>query len=155
GLPGEVVKTVFSRDGKRIAALSWDWWAAVWERDTGQLLRLLAVPRGQFPDNAGLAFSPDGRRLAVSAGNTASLWDLETGELQRWTLPWGLTEAIAFPKSDQFLLFRTEVRDGSRSPDSGAPPTEYPRVCVLRNLLSPKPKVPVKIVTDFNRSVQG
>src|SRR5262249_36402505 len=101
GLPGQPVKAVFSRDGRRVAALSWEWWAGVWDRDTGRLLRICAVPRGQFPDNADLVLSPDGRRLAVSAGNTATLWDLDTGAARRWTLPWALTEALAFVGPDR------------------------------------------------------
>ncbi len=154
GLPGAVGKGVFSRDGRWVAALSGDWWAGVWARDTGRLLRLCPVPRGQFADNADLVFSPDGRRLAVSAGNTATLWDLETGTARRWTLPWGLTEALAFAGPDRLLLMRSEVRDGSRSPDSEAPATEYPRVCVLRDLLGPTPTKPLKVMDDFNRHIQ-
>ncbi len=154
GLPGAVVKAVFSRDGLRVAALSWDWWAGVWARDTGRLLRLCPVPRGQFADSADLVLSPDGRRLAVSAGNTATLWDLETGLVRRWTLPWALNEALAFVGPDRLSLVRTEVRDGSRPPDSEAPPTEYPRVCVLRDLLGPTPEKPLKVIDDFNWRVE-
>jgi serine/threonine protein kinase/WD40 repeat protein len=155
GLPGAVVKSVFSRDGRRVAAISWDWWAGVWERDTARLIRLCPVPRGQFPDNAALAFSQDGRCLAVSAGNTATVWDLETGAARRWTLPWALTEALIFAGPNRLLLMRQEVRDGSRPPDSQAHPTEYPRVCVLRNLLGQKPTEPLKVINDFNLHVQN
>jgi serine/threonine protein kinase/WD40 repeat protein len=154
GLPARVAKLVFSRDGKRVAALSFDWWAGVWERDTGRLLELVSVPRGQSADNADITLSPDGRRLAISAGNTATLWDIETGKVQRWTLPWALTEAVAFAGPDRLMLMRTEVRDGSRPPDSRAPSAQYPRVCVLRNLLGPKPAEPVKVISDFNWSVK-
>jgi WD40 repeat protein len=149
-----VVKAGFSRDGKRVAALSSDWWAGVWSRDTGRLLRLCSVPRGQFADNADLVLSPDGRRLAVSAGNTTTLWDLGSGETRRWTLPWGLTEALAFPDPNELFLFRKETRDGSRPPDSGAPSSEYPRVYTLRNLLGTKPIEPIKVISDLNGSVQ-
>jgi WD40 repeat protein len=153
-LPGSVVKVVFSRDGKRVAALSWDWWAGVWDRDTGRLLRIFAVPRGESADNADLTLSPDGLRLAVSAGNTATLWDVETGQAQKWALPWAMTEALAFPASDRLMLFRAEVRDGSRSPNSKAPAAEFPRVCVLRNLLGPRPTEPVEVIADFDQSVK-
>ena len=154
GIPGPVVKVAFSRDGKRVAALSWNWWAAIWDRDAGRLLRLCAVPRGLFADNADLAFSPDARSLVVSGGNTATLWDLSSGEARRWTLPWGLTEAIAFADAGHLMLMRSEVRDGSRPPDSAAPLASFPRVCVLRNLLGREPTEPVKIFADLNRSVQ-
>ena len=154
GLPNAVVKTTISRDGKRIAALAGDWWAGVWDRDTGQLLRLFEVPRGQFADNADLTFSPDAKSLAVSAGNTATLWDVDSGESRRWTLPWALSEALAFPDNDHLMLMRSEVYDGSRPPDSAAPPPSFPRVCVLRNLLGRRPTEPVKTITDLNWGVQ-
>jgi hypothetical protein len=154
GLPGSVAKVAFSRDGKGIAALSWDWWAGAWNRDTGRLLRLFPVPRGQSADNADLCFSPDGKRLAVSAGNTATLWDLDTGLSRQWTLPWGMTEAIAFSEPDHLFLMRAEVRDGSRSPDAGAPTGKYPRVCVLRDLLGPTPLEPARVITDLNRGIK-
>src|SRR4029079_7495641 len=40
-----------------------------------------------------------------------------------------------------------------RPPDSGAPPAQYPRVCVLRDLLGPKPKEPVRVITEMNWSI--
>jgi serine/threonine protein kinase/WD40 repeat protein len=153
GLPGAIAKAVFSRDGRRVAALSWDWWAGVWDRDTGRLLRICAAPRGPSADNADLVFSPDGRRLAVSAGNTATLWDIETGAARRWTLPWALGETLLFAGPDRLLLMRVETHDGSRPPGSELPPMEYPRLCVLRDLLGPTPTTPLKVITDFNWSV--
>jgi hypothetical protein len=38
-------------------------------------------------DNAGLAFSPDGRKLAVAARSEARLGDLDTGNSTSWKLP--------------------------------------------------------------------
>ncbi|MFI5455558.1 MAG: WD40 repeat domain-containing protein [Isosphaerales bacterium] len=154
GLPGSVMQVVFSRDGKRLAALSDNWWTGVWNRDTGRLVRLCYVPRGQFTGNADLAFSPDARSLAVSAGNTATLWNVESGAARRWQLPWGLADAIAFPDAEHLMLMRVEVRDGSRPPDSQAPPMSYPRVCVIRNLLGRNPKEPVKTIIDLNWGVK-
>jgi hypothetical protein len=49
---------------------------------------------------------------------------------------------------------RSEVRDGSRPPDSEAPATEYPRVCVLRDLLGTTPTTPLTVIIDFNWYVQ-
>jgi WD40 repeat protein len=42
---------------------------------------------GLTADNAGLAFSPDGRKLAVAARSEARLWDLDTGNSTSWKLP--------------------------------------------------------------------
>jgi serine/threonine protein kinase/WD40 repeat protein len=155
GMPGSIQKVAFSRDGKRVAALSQDWWAGVWDRDSGRLVRLFAVPRGLFHGHADLVFSPDAGSLVVSAGNTATLWDLQSGQSRQWSLPWGLTDALAFPDAGRLMLMRSEVSDGSRPPDSAAPPATYPRVCVLRDLFGPKPRQPIKTITDLRWSIQG
>ena len=149
GLPGSVMKVVFSRDGKRVAALSWDWWAGVWDRDTGRLIRLFAVPRGQFYGNADLGFSPDARSLAVSAGNTATLWNVESGEFRRWTLPWGLADAIAFPDAEHLMLMlprlatvrvRRILRHSSDLSSRLRPPQPS----------GPRPTECLKTITDLN-----
>ncbi len=154
GMPGPVVKLVFSQDGRRVAALSWDWWAGVWERSTGRLVRLISLPRGQFADNATLAFGPGGDRLATATGNTAALWDLTGGPDRLWSdLPWGLQEAILFRDEDHLMLMRVEVEDGSRPPDSEAPAGRFPRVCVLRDLLSADPRRPLRVIDEFRWGV--
>jgi serine/threonine protein kinase/WD40 repeat protein len=150
GIPGSIQKVAFSRGGKRVAALSKDWWAGIWDRDSGRLIRLCAVPRGLFHGNADLVFSPDARSLAVAAGKTATLWDVESGQSQQWPLPWGLTDALAFPDAGHLMLMRSEVSDGSRPPASPAHPRDYPRVCVVRNLLGQRPTERLKTITDFN-----
>ncbi len=155
GIPGSISKVVFSRDGKRVAALSKDWWAGVWDRDSGRLVRLCAVPRGLFHGNADLAFSPDARSLAVSAGNTATLWNLESGKFQRWNeLPWGLTDAIAYPDAEHLMLMRTEVSDGSRPPTSGRIQPSIPVcACSATSWASDQPSR-LKTITDFNWNVE-
>ena len=91
GLRGQVAWTCFSPDGRRVAGLSQTFEVGVWDRETGKLLRLLDAPVGLFADNAGLAFSADGRRFALAAGERATLWDVETGAvLGSWKLPGGL-----------------------------------------------------------------
>ena len=118
------------------------------------MLRVFAVPRGESADNADLTFSPDGRHLAVSAGNSATLWDIATGKARRWPLPWAQTEALAFAAPDRLMLFRSEVRDGPRPLDSVDTSSANPKLCVLRNLLGPRPDAAVKVISDFSHTVK-
>ncbi len=104
GLRGPVPKTIFSPDGRLVAGLSQDWQVAIWDRASGQLRITLDVPQGLVADNSGLAFSPDSRRFAFSAGHQAKLWDVDTGkELGAWPLPEGLVDSIAFPEGESTL----------------------------------------------------
>ncbi len=151
GLRGPVPKTIFSPDGRLIAGLSQDWEVAIWDRASGQLRITLDVPQGQSADNSGLAFSPDGRRFAFSAGHQAKLWDLETRqELGAWTLPEGLVDSIAFPGANRLFLLRVETQDERAVPDSQHDPKEFPRVLRLRMLLGDRPTEPIQVITDFN-----
>jgi WD40 repeat protein len=109
GLGNQIALVCLSRDGRWLAGLAHDWQLAIWELETGRLLRRLQVPRGVSPDNADLAFSPDGTRLAFAAGSAARLWEVESGkELGSWRWPVGLADRLAFPAPDQVLLFRME-----------------------------------------------
>jgi WD40 repeat protein len=71
-------RPVFSRDGKRVAAACGAWGVQVWDAATGEPgLRM----RGrEHPETAGLAFSPDGRRLFVAGTRAVAVWDLATGQ---------------------------------------------------------------------------
>jgi WD40 repeat protein len=151
GLMGQVQKTIFSPDGQLVAGLSQDWQVAIWDAASGQLRLILDVPQGLVADNSGLAFSPDGRRFAFSAGRQAKLWDADTGkELGAWKLPDGLQDTLAFRKDNQLLLLRMESIDGEPLADSLTSRVDHPRVMRLRNLLGDRPTHPVRVITDFN-----
>ena len=151
GLRGQVLKTIFSPDGRLVAGLSQDWQVAVWDRASGQLRIKLDVPQGLVADNSGLAFSPDGRRFAFSAGHEAKLWDLDTGkELGAWTLPEGTVDSIAFPTANQVFLLRVETKNIKASPTRKYAPNEFPCVLRLRSLLGDRPTEPLEVITDFN-----
>jgi WD40 repeat protein len=139
-----------SPDGKLIAGLSHDWQVGI--RETGGVLRhVLDMPRAGFADNAALALSPDGKRLAFCAGTEAGMWDVQSGyRLERWVgLPTGLTDQIAFHPNGGAYLFRTELDGGPNASwqrDS--------RLCRLRELLPGGGLRVVQTITDFPRHVE-
>jgi serine/threonine protein kinase/WD40 repeat protein len=139
GLASEIppTKVCLSRDARRIAALSIDWRAAIWDLPTGSLHDLFDVTPGTTADNAGLGFSHDGRKFAVAAGNEARMWDLETGDSLVWQLPPGLQDLLFFDDTGKRLfLFRMETADWTRAPDGGSPSRRSPRVGRMRDLLA-------------------
>jgi WD40 repeat protein len=155
GLETMVARIVFSSDGRLVAALAHDWQAGIWDRASGQLLHLIVLRPGLFVDNAWLAFDPTGRRIAFSAHEHATLWDLETGRLiQSWKLPPGLQDKLAFHGPDQLFLFRCETRDRV-PPVSEYHPKDHPRLYRLYNLLGPPPLRPINEILDHDWHCYG
>jgi eukaryotic-like serine/threonine-protein kinase len=139
GLASQVAisKVCFNRDATRVAAVSLDWRVGIWDLPSGNLCYLLDVSPGSTADNTGLAFSPDGRKFAVSAGSQAQLCDLETGESTRWQLPEGLVDTLVFDAGGKrLLLFRMETEDGIPSHDSSSATKPLSRVGRMRDLLA-------------------
>jgi RNA polymerase sigma factor (sigma-70 family) len=76
----------FSPDGKRLASATTTWdnskkaygagEVKVWDAETGQ--ELFSLP-GEI-NTLGLAFSPDGKRLAGAVDKTVKVWDAQTGQ---------------------------------------------------------------------------
>lgn len=69
-------------DGKQLAAGSWDGTVHVWDTQTGRLVQLLLTPAAAGT----LAWSPDGRILAVGTGvniRATFLYDANSGRLLR------------------------------------------------------------------------
>jgi serine/threonine protein kinase/WD40 repeat protein len=144
GSGNRIVKVVVSPDSRLVAALGIDWTLAIWDASTGRLLHVLDVPRGLSADNAGLAFSGDGRMFAFSAGREAVLWDLDAHrELTSWSLPRGMNDALAFHGTDQLLSLRTESRDNV-DPIGANSPLRSPPLLRLRNLLESEALKPVR-----------
>jgi serine/threonine protein kinase/WD40 repeat protein len=155
--PGShVEKLVFSLDGARLAALTQAWQVGVWDRRDGRLLRLLDVPPAHFIDNAGMAFSADGRQFAFSAGHEARLWDLETGaQIGIWSLPEGLQDQVHFREPGRILLGRCETKDGRGSPFGNHPSKDYPRVYVIRELSGREAARMLARIEDFSTHIYG
>jgi WD40 repeat protein len=152
GLDAQVDKTALSRDGRLVAALAEDYRVGIWDRSAGRLLRVLEAPIGNFTDNAGLAFSPDGQRFAFAAGTQAKMWEVETGEVLRsWKLPEGFQDNLAFLDGDRLISTRVETTDPG-APPYATNPEKYPRVVRIRNLDPDTPQLLAEI-TDLNLHV--
>jgi WD40 repeat protein/serine/threonine protein kinase len=81
GSTDRVDSVVFSPDGTKLAAGSWDGKARIWDAASGQVLKSLNPHAGQI---FGVAYSPDGEYLAAGSGSGLTyLWKAETGELAR------------------------------------------------------------------------
>jgi serine/threonine protein kinase/WD40 repeat protein len=113
----------WSADGKRLASLASNYELRVWDVERPvEAVRTIAAPHtgGFFAENAHLALSPDGKRLAYASGGSreaiAAVYDVESGrELGKWeNLPDGF-ETVAPVGRDGFVLVReqtvAEVRD--------------------------------------------
>jgi WD40 repeat protein len=98
-------------DGRFLATASWDRSIRVWDRSTGQLVRVL---NGHTAPVASVSFSPDGRYLASgSYDTTAKLWEWNlAGVEERLMMETGYSVCcVAFPR-DGHLLF-TASDDGT------------------------------------------
>jgi serine/threonine protein kinase/WD40 repeat protein len=139
GLTSEIppTKVCLSRDGLRVAALSLDWRAAIWDLPSGRLQHLFDVTPGITADNSGIAISPDGRSFAVAAGSEARMWELETGKCVTWQLPPGLLDTLFFDVTGKRLfLFRMESADSSEVPDRAPFLGRVPQIGRMRDLLA-------------------
>jgi WD40 repeat protein len=77
GHTDEVYRVAYSPDGRRLATASQDATVKIWDTATGGLLRTL--PGAARVGFWGLAFSPDGTRLAASDQFTVRVWDAASG----------------------------------------------------------------------------
>ncbi len=76
-LPGHgqrIIAVAFSPNGRHLSSASQDGTVLLWDPEDGRRIRAFDGVGGR-----GLAFSPDGRLLAASAGGRVKVWDLATG----------------------------------------------------------------------------
>jgi WD40 repeat protein/serine/threonine protein kinase len=104
GHTGLVVAVVWSPDGQRLAstATAWGnnsppfvWELKVWDKKTGKEVFSFQAPlvMRNWRNNHGVAWSPDGTRLAAACGNAVRVWDTQTWK-EEFALR-GYTEAIS------------------------------------------------------------
>jgi len=103
-LPGhsDVIQAlVFSPDGALLASTSADRGVRVWTLPGGELLHDLSSDDPTLH----VAFSPDGRTLAVARSNALELWDLASGEqlVALGTADYALAGALAFSPDGALL----------------------------------------------------
>jgi WD40 repeat protein len=89
GLPAPANAVAVSPDGTRLAAVSPDFTARVWDTPTGKQLHVLALPRPRLDlaiarhiDKGirSVLFTPDGRQLITAGSIGCQVWDVATGE---------------------------------------------------------------------------
>ena len=126
--------------------------------DSGRLRAIFDAPLGSYADNAGLAFSSNGRRLAYSVSGqhagVAVLWDADSGmELSCWKLPPGLQNVSTFAGPERLLHFQVETLSGSALPEYEVHWRQHPRVGRIRNLKADEPATVVAEMADFECKV--
>jgi WD40 repeat protein len=150
GMDMAVSLVAFSPDGKLVAGLSDDWQVAIWQCETGVLVRVLDAPRGYWSDNAGLAFNHDGTQFACLTGTEAKLWDLRSGEEMRsWSMRAGSIDKLTFDPAGSLIAARIERRNGEGLPTSQTKDI----VCRVRNLSVKEWRAPLVEVDDFPANV--
>jgi DNA-binding beta-propeller fold protein YncE len=124
GHADRVRSVTFSPDGRRLVTGGGDRMVAIWDVATGQQVRSLDGEGG-----AGIAVSPDGKSVAVGAGNGVKVFDLATGRGSGGrALAAGTVTALTFSPDGRHLAVGTsdgrvevwDVTKGGLQP--GAPP---------------------------------
>ena len=77
GPPWSANTVAFSGDGSQVASVANDGMVAIWDRSS---FKLITAFKGHMQGAHGVAFSPDGRRLATGGNSrdVVKLWDLST-----------------------------------------------------------------------------
>jgi WD40 repeat protein len=76
GHVGPAFAVAFRPDGKQLATCAMDQTVRLWDARTGKEVRVLRL---EFPA-MGLAYSPDGMRLAAAVKHDLRVWEVETGK---------------------------------------------------------------------------
>ena len=107
----EVAKIAYSRDGNRIASLSINGTAVVWNAKTGELLQTFVVPVSdgwyQLHD---IEFSADDKYLITNMSQSPSpvVWDVATGEPVRF-LSGKVSRSMALSRDGKYIAYKPGV----------------------------------------------
>lgn len=150
GLDARPAFMAFSRDGRRVAAVSFSWRLAVWDVETGALLRILDVPEGPWADNSAIILSGDGAKVTAASGEVACQWNVSDGALvSRWKLPPGGQNCLAYTRNGELFLARTELKSEEAYPYAPFLFPQYPRTQRIRSL---KSKDQLELINELNDS---
>jgi RNA polymerase sigma factor (sigma-70 family) len=100
-----ILDLAYSPDGKLLATADALGVIGLWDVSTGQKVRTLLSPGGQW--RHALAFDPPGKVLAVAsqAADSVTLYDVATGaELRRCRRPGALIQSLAFARGGRLLV---------------------------------------------------
>ncbi|HVX63917.1 MAG TPA: serine/threonine-protein kinase, partial [Pirellulales bacterium] len=100
---GEIYRMQFSPDGGLLATYGEDGAVRLWKSETGELVRVLI---GADSPSGGLAWSPDGKAIAVAAGTKITAWVVAGGKtLKTLELQDGEAASLAWsPDGKQFAV---------------------------------------------------
>ncbi len=98
----------FSRDGARLAGSAADGGVAIWDAESGQLMRRFE-PSEEPEASVYVAFSPDGKQLAITQPRKVELWDTASGKHVREFLAFMGGSVALFPDGCR-LVYESQSR---------------------------------------------